>query len=108
MIGFDETFPIIGGEILLFRVQLIGRAEKAVEVSPSQGHGNLSQEQCSPVKVDDIPLHSVGFPPHDDILQVQIWMVNTFAVQTSKAGRYCAKNFFSFCLTDETVSDGCP
>src|SRR5262245_49103439 len=105
MIGLDEPFPIIGGEILSFRVQLIGRAEKALEVSPRQDHGNLSQEQCGAVKVDDIPLHSVRFPTHDDVLQVQISMVNTLAVQTAKARCYCAKNLLSSCLTDETVSD---
>src|SRR5262249_57563896 len=97
-----------GGEMCGVGVEVMRRGEKRVEVSARHDHRNLSQEQRSPVKVDNITLDSVVFTTHHDILQVQIPMIDTLPVQTAKSGRHCVKNFLGSCLTNETISAGCP
>src|SRR5262249_41360046 len=98
----------IGGEILAVGGQLISRAGKTGEGSARHDHRNLSQEKRSPVKVDNINPYSVVFATHHDILQVQIPMKNNLPGQNVKSGPHLGKNFLGSCLTNETISEGCP
>jgi hypothetical protein len=108
MIGIDEVLPITGRQMLPLGVELEGGSEEPVKVSLYHNRRNLSQKKQRPVEIDNIAAYRIGFPTHQDILQVQIPMIDTLSVQSAKGDRHRVKDFFSPGLANKTVAYSCP
>ena len=108
IITIQEVFPVRVRDIVARRVQLARGTAQPLKIPLRNGLGQPAQEQGGFIEIDDVALESPVLAAQQDILQVEIVVVDTLAMQPLDSLRRGTQNCRLIKAKYKTTAQGLP